>query len=137
MLPTSRGGRVDLILSLAVVALATTLLRLAIPLFWLRSELPGLHFARRYVTRARVRELTAFSGSNFLVHVANKIVFSTDVVVVGIALGSVAAGVYSVPAKLFLLGFGLGTAVTSLMFPAFAELEGAGAPASVRKSTRK
>ena len=31
------------------------------------------------------------------------------------------------PAKLFALVFGIGTAVTSLMLPAFAELEGAGA----------
>jgi O-antigen/teichoic acid export membrane protein len=46
---------------------------------------------------------------------------------VGIVLGSAASGVYSVPAKLFALVFGIGTAVTSLMFPAFAELEGAGA----------
>jgi O-antigen/teichoic acid export membrane protein len=120
---TSGGGLV----ALALIALLTTLLRLLLPLLWLRSELPGLQLARRYVRRARVRELAAFSGSNFLVHVANKIVFSTDVVVVGIVLGSIAAGVYSVPAKLFVLAFGLGTAVTSLMFPAFAELEGAGA----------
>src|SRR5438067_1977960 len=42
-------------------------------------------------------------------------------------LGSAASGVYSVPAKLFALVFGIGTGVTSLMFPAFAELEGAGA----------
>ena len=60
-------------------------------------------------------------------HIAQKIVFSTDVIVVGIVLGSSASGVYSVPAKLFALAFGIGTAATSLMFPAFAELEGAGA----------
>ena len=100
--------------------------RLALPLVWLRRELPELRIARRFVTRARLRALTAFSSSNFLVHVAQKIVFSTDVIVVGIVLGSAASGVYSVPAKLFALVFGIGTAATSLMFPAFAELEGAG-----------
>jgi O-antigen/teichoic acid export membrane protein len=111
---------------LGVLTLATTALRLVLPLFWLRRELPGLHLARRYVSRARLRELMAFSSSNFLVHMAQKIVFSTDVIVVGIVLGSAASGIYSVPAKLFALVFGIGTAVTSLMFPAFAELEGAG-----------
>ena len=112
---------------LGVLTLATTLLRLVLPLFWLKRELPALRIARSLVTRRRLRELAAFSSSNFLVHVAQKIVFSTDVVVVGIVLGSAASGVYSVPAKLFALVFGIGTAVTSLMFPAFAELEGAGA----------
>jgi O-antigen/teichoic acid export membrane protein len=105
-----------------------TALRLVVPLFWLRQELPGLRIARCYVTRARLRQLASFSSSNFLVHIAQKIVFSTDVIVVGIVLGSAASGVYSVPARLFALVFGLGTAATSLMFPAFAELEGAEDP---------
>jgi O-antigen/teichoic acid export membrane protein len=111
---------------LGALTFGTTVLRLVLPLFWLRRELPGLRIARRYVSRARLRELAAFSSSNFLVHIAQKIVFSTDVIVVGIVLGSAASGIYSVPAKLFALAFGIGTAATSLMFPAFAELEGAG-----------
>ena len=119
-----RGGGLVL---LGALTLGTTTLRLALPLLWLRRELPGLQLRRRFVTRERLRELASFSSSNFLVHVAQKIVFSTDVIVVGIVLGSAASGVYSVPAKLFALVFGIGTAVTSLMFPAFAELEGAGA----------
>src|SRR4051812_30685495 len=112
---------------LGALTLGTTLLRLALPLLWLRRGLPELRVARRHVTRARFRELTAFSSSNFLVHVSQKIVFSTDVIVVGIVLGVGPAAVYSVAAKLFSLVFGIGTATTSLMFPAFAELEGADA----------
>jgi O-antigen/teichoic acid export membrane protein len=112
---------------LAALTLGTGLLRLTLPLLWLRREIPDLHLSRRLVTRARVRDLTMFSSSNFLVHVAQKIVFSTDIVVVGIALGATPAAVYGIPAKLFALAFGLGTAATSLMFPAFAELEGTGA----------
>ncbi|MGH3003196.1 MAG: polysaccharide biosynthesis C-terminal domain-containing protein [Gaiellaceae bacterium] len=112
---------------LGVLTLATTVLRLALPLAWLRRELPTLRIRRSYVTRARLREIASFSSSNFLVHIAQKIVFSTDVVVVAIVLGSSATGVYSIPAKLFALAFGIGTALTSLMFPAFAELEGEGA----------
>ena len=118
---------------LGVLTLGTTVLRLTLPLLWLRRELPGLRLARRYVSRARLRELLTFSSSNFLVHMAQKIVFSTDVIVVGIVLGSAASGIYSVPAKLFALVFGIGTAVTSLMFPAFAELEGAGDLAQQRR----
>jgi O-antigen/teichoic acid export membrane protein len=112
---------------LAALTLATSLFRLALPLLWLRREIPTLRIGRALVSRLRFRELVAFSSSNFLVHVAQKIVFSTDVIVVGIVLGSAPSGVYAVPAKLFALSFGIGTAATSLMFPAFAELEGAGA----------
>ena len=78
------------------------------------------------MTRARLRGLASFSWSNFLVHVANKVVFSTDIVVVGIVLGAVASGHYAISAKLFGLAFGIGTAATTLLFPAFAELEGLG-----------
>jgi len=112
---------------LGAITLGTTLLRLLLPLLWLKRELPELRVRRGFVTRARLRELASFSWSNFLVHVAQKIVFSTDVIVVGIVLGATATGGYGPPAKLFALAFGIGTAVTSLMFPAFAELEGAGA----------
>jgi O-antigen/teichoic acid export membrane protein len=121
------------IVLLAALTLGTGMLRLTLPLLWLKREIPELHLSRRLVTRPRVRELTSFSSSNFLVHIAQKIVFSTDVVVVGIVLGATPAAVYGVPAKLFALAFGIGTAVTSLMFPAFAELEGAGAAERQRR----
>ena len=111
---------------LGALTLATTLLRLALPLAWLRSELPGLQLARRYLSGARLRELIAFSWSNFLVHVSNKVVFATDIVVVGIVLGPAAAALYAIPAKLFTMAFGLGSVGTSLLYPALAEHEGAG-----------
>jgi O-antigen/teichoic acid export membrane protein len=66
------------------------------------------------------------SWSNFLVHVANKVVFSTDVVVVGIVLGAREAAIYTIASRLFQLAFGLASVVTSLLYPAFAEYEGSG-----------
>ncbi len=111
---------------LGAVTLGTSLVRLTLPLFWLKRELPELKITRRHVSRAQIRELTTFSSSNFLVQVAQKIVFSTDVIVIGIVLGAVATGAYGPAAKLFAMAFGIGTAVTSMMLPAFAELEGAG-----------
>ena len=111
---------------LGALTLGTTLLRLVLPLRWLRRELPDLRLSRAFVTRERVRELVAFSGSNFLIHVANKVVFATDIVVVGIVLGAEAAALYAIPAKLFSLAFGLGSVGTGLLYPAFAEHEGAG-----------
>ena len=115
-------GSLILVAALSVVA---TAVRLGVPVFWVRRELPGLTFRRSLVTRARVRELLAFSWQNFLLHVAAKVVFSADVIVVGIVLGLAPAAFYAVAAKLFALGFGLATAGTNLLYPAFAELEGA------------
>jgi len=109
---------------LGALTLGTTLLRLVLPLAWLRSELPELRFSRLHVTRARIRALTSFSWSNFLVHVANTVVFSTDVVVVGIVLGPEAAALYAIPAKLFSLAYGLGSVGTRLLYPALSEYEG-------------
>jgi O-antigen/teichoic acid export membrane protein len=109
---------------LGALTLATTLLRLVLPLAWLRSELPGLRLDRRHVTRVRIRELMSFSWSNFLVHLANTVVFSTDVVVVGIVLGAEAAALYAIPAKLFSLAYSLGSVGTRLLYPALSEYEG-------------
>ena len=116
----SGGG----LILLGALTLATTLLRLVLPLGWLRSELPGLQLSRLHVTRARIRELTSFSWSNFLVHLANTVVFSTDVVVVGIVLGADAAALYAIPAKLFSLAYGLGSVGSRLLYPALSEYEG-------------
>src|SRR5918992_946383 len=110
---------------LAVITLVSTAVRLALPLFWLKRELPDFHLSRRLVTRAQARELMSFSSRNLLIQVASKVVFSTDVIVVGIILGSVAAGVYGIPAKLFTLAYGVGIASTTLLFPLLSELEGA------------
>jgi len=118
---------------LGLLTLVATLVRLVIPLAWLRRELPHLRLRREYVTRAGVRELTSFSWSMFLVHVASKVVFSTDVIVVGIVLGPAAATIYAIPARLFALAFGLSSAATNQLFPAFAEYEGAGEVAGQRR----
>ncbi|MGH3072898.1 MAG: oligosaccharide flippase family protein [Gaiellaceae bacterium] len=125
-----RGGGLVL---LGAVTLGVTLFRLGLPLFWLRSEFPQLRLRRAYVTRARVRALASVSWSNFLVHVANKVVFSTDIVVVGIVLGPGEAAIYAIASRLFQLAFGLASVLTSLLYPAFAEYEGAGAEERQRR----
>jgi O-antigen/teichoic acid export membrane protein len=118
---------------LGALTFGVTVLRLGLPLAWLRRELPELRLSRALVSRARLRELTAFSWSNFLIHLASKVVFATDVVVVGIVLGGEAATLYAIPAKLFGLAFGLSNVGTGLLYPAFAEQEGAGEAAHQRR----
>jgi O-antigen/teichoic acid export membrane protein len=118
---TQTGGLV----LLAFLALVAKVVQLALPLPWVRRELPDLRLSRALVTRERLRRLTAFSAHTFLIQVARRVVFSADVIVVGIVLGAVAAGLYGVPAKLFALAAGIGTAAVNLLLPALAELEGA------------
>jgi O-antigen/teichoic acid export membrane protein len=110
---------------LGAIALITAFVRLVLPLFWVRRELPYLRPRRTLVTRARVRELLSFSVDNFLIHIAGKVVFTSDVIVVGIVLGPRNAALYAIPAKLFATAFGVGTAGQRLLLPALAELEGA------------
>jgi O-antigen/teichoic acid export membrane protein len=119
---TQTGG----IVTLAVISLAATLVRLLVPVLLLRVELPDLTIRRSFVTRRKVRELLGFSVHNFLINVSAKIVFSTDVIVVGAVLGSGAAGTYAIPAGLFGIVNGLASAGPGLLYPAFAELHGSG-----------
>lgn len=113
------------IVLLATITLVATLVRLSAPLLWLRRELPFLKLRRAFVSRGRVRGLIAFSWHNFLIHLSAKVAYSSDVIVVGIVLGAKAAALYGVPSRVFGLVMGLGTGATDLLYPAFAELEGA------------
>ena len=116
------------IVLLATITLVSTLVRLGLPLIWLRRELPFLQLRRAFVSRLRIRELMTFSWHNFLIHLASKVAYSSDVIVVGIVLGARAAALYGVPSRVFALVLGLGTGATDLLYPAFAELEGADEP---------
>lgn len=109
----------------AAVSAGLTVFRLAFPLAWVRSELPGLRLRRSLVTQPRLRRLARVSGHNFVVHLASKVVLSADVIVVGILLGAKAAALYGIPAKLFSLATATAAAGPTLLLPAFAELEGA------------
>jgi O-antigen/teichoic acid export membrane protein len=113
------------IVLLAAVTLVSTVVRLGLPLVWLRRELPFLKLRRALVSRLRVRELLTFSWHNFLIHLASKVAYSSDVIVVGIVLGAKAAALYGISSRIFGLVLGLGTGATDLLYPAFAELEGA------------
>ncbi|MBA2476844.1 MAG: oligosaccharide flippase family protein [Actinobacteria bacterium] len=117
-----RGGGV---VALALITLAATVVRLAFPAVWLWRELPGLRLSPSLVSRSHLRVLVGFSSHNFLINLASRVVFSTDVIVVGILLGAAAAAHYGVAAKLFTLAFGFGVAGVTMLFPALAELEGA------------
>ena len=113
------------LVALAVISVVAAAFRLLLPLFWLKRELPQLSLRRTLVTGREAKTLLSFSSRNMLIQVASKVVVSTDVIVVGVIFGSVAAGVYGIPAKLFALAYVVGIASTTLLFPVLSELEGA------------
>ena len=114
----------DGVVLLAAISLTVAVLRLAVPLLWVRRELGSVRPRRRDLTRERMRQLLKVSGDNVLIHVSARVVFTSDVIVVGVVLGPEAAAYYAVAAKLFSMAFGVGTAGPNLLFPAFAQLEG-------------
>ena len=113
------------LVALALISVVAAAFRLLLPLFWLRREIPDLKLRRSLVTGRQAKELLSFSSRNMLIQVASKVVVSTDVIVVGVIFGSVAAGVYGIPAKLFAIAYIVGIASTTLLFPLLSELEGA------------
>jgi O-antigen/teichoic acid export membrane protein len=112
------------VVTLALITLAVTLVRVATPALLVRRELPALRLSRRLVSRARVRELLSFSGYAFVSHIAAKIVFSADAILIGIFLGARAVALYAVASRLFALGSGVAGTGSDLLLPAYAEAEG-------------
>ena len=110
---------------LAAFALVAALVRLLLPLPWLRRELPSLSVSRRLVTRQRLRELLTTSRDNMLIRLAARLALGSDVVIVGLVLGVESAALYAIAAKLWGTAFAVGTAGTNMLYPAYAELEGA------------
>ena len=110
--------------ALAAIALVATVVRLAIPVLFVRRVVPGLRLSPSLVSRARVGELLAFSGYAFLGHLAAKVVFSADLILVGIVLDAEAVAQYAVASRLFGVGRALSATGTDVLFPTFAELEG-------------
>jgi O-antigen/teichoic acid export membrane protein len=111
---------------LAGITLVATLVRLALPVVFVRRELPDLRLSPRLVTPARLRELVSFSGYTFLSHVAGKIVFSVDTILIGFVLGAEPVALYAVAARLFAVAASLSATGSDLLFPAYSELEGSG-----------
>jgi len=119
----TRHGTLPVLATLALIAAVT---RLGYPLLYVRRELPGLRLSPRLVTRPSVRELLGFSGYAFFSHVAGKVLFSADVLVIGAVLGAKQVALYGVAARLFDLATSVAATGTDLMLPLQSELEGRG-----------
>jgi O-antigen/teichoic acid export membrane protein len=117
---------------LALIAFGAMLIRVGYPILYVRRELPGLRLSAGLVSRARVRGLLSFSGFAFLGHVAGKIIYSADVIVIGAVLGAKQVALYGVASRLFGLVAGVAATGTDLLLPFQSELEGRGEHARQR-----
>ena len=73
----------------------------AFPLLFIRRELPGLRLTRAARDAGSLKGLLGFSWFAFLGHIAGKIVFSADVIVIGVILGAKEVALYGVATRLF------------------------------------
>ena len=112
--------------TLATIAFVAALVLLCIPLFYIRRELPRLKLTRAAVSRGSLKGLLGFSWFAFLGHIAGKIVFSADVIVIGVILGAKEVALYGVATRLFGLVAGVASAGTIVLLPLQSELEGRG-----------
>lgn len=109
---------------LAAIALVATIVRLAYPILFIRRELPGLRISRSLVNSRDVRSLLGFSWFAFLGHAAGKVVYSSDVIVIGVILGAEKVALYAVATRLFGLASRVAQIGTDLLLPLQSELEG-------------
>ena len=111
---------------LATIAFVASLILVGFPLFFIRRELPGLRISRAAVSRDSLKGLLGFSWFAFLGHLAGKVVFSADVIVIGVILGAKEVALYGVASRLFGFAAGVASTGTSLLLPLQSELEGRG-----------
>ncbi len=71
---------------LATIAFVATLIRLLYPLLFIRRGLPGLRLSRSLVSRSEVKSLLGFSWFAFIGHIAGKVLYSADLILVGMIL---------------------------------------------------
>lgn len=109
---------------LATIALIATVVRLGYPVLFVRRELPDLRISPSLVDAKGLRGLLGYSGFAFLGHAANKVVYSADVVVIGMILGPEKVALYAVATRLFALVSRIGQIGTDLLLPLHSELEG-------------
>ena len=71
------------------------------------ASFPGSRISRAAVSRDSLKGLLGFSWFAFLGHIAGKVVFSADVIVIGIILGAKEVALYGVASRLFGLAAGV------------------------------
>jgi O-antigen/teichoic acid export membrane protein len=110
--------------ALATIALIVTVIRLGLPAVYVKRELPHLRLSRSLVRRATIRNLLDYSRFAFMTHVAGKVVYSADLILIGAIAGAEPVALYAVATRLFGLAGGVAQTGTDLLLPVQSELEG-------------
>ena len=98
---------------LATIALLATVVRLGFPVLFVRRELPGLRISLPSSASEAFDRCSATRGSHFVGHVAGKVVYSADVIVIGTVLGPEKVALYGVATRLFGLAVAVGATGTA------------------------
>ncbi len=109
---------------LATIALVAAVIRLGLPIVYVRREIPTLRLGRSLVRRATVRELLSYSRFAFMTHLAGKVVYSADLILIGAIAGAEQVALYAVASRLFALAASVSQIGTELLLPFQSELEG-------------
>jgi O-antigen/teichoic acid export membrane protein len=78
---------------------------------------PALKIRPRFVKLARLREVTGFSAFILLIDIANKVNYSTDTIVVGAFMGTIAVAVWAVAGRLITTVQNMTSQLSGSLFP--------------------
>jgi O-antigen/teichoic acid export membrane protein len=110
--------------ALVLLTIASTAIRVLPTAVLVRGPYPRLRLSRTLVDRGRLAGLLRFSGYVVAVHVASKVVFAADTLLVGLFLDVTAVALYAVVARLFAVGSALSTTGIDVLYPLQSELAG-------------
>ncbi|MFL6213178.1 MAG: oligosaccharide flippase family protein [Blastocatellia bacterium] len=78
---------------------------------------PALKIRPRFIKLARLREVTGFSAFILLIDIANKINYSTDTIVIGAFMGTIAIAVWAVAQRLITTVQNMTSQLSGSLFP--------------------
>ena len=78
---------------------------------------PALKIRPRFVKLARLREVTGFSAFILLIDIANKVNYSTDTIVIGAFMGTIAIAVWAVAGRLITTVQNMTSQLSGSLFP--------------------
>ena len=110
---------------LVALVAATTSVRLLFYVIYRANAyraFPGLSIRMGYIKFKRLREVTGFSSYIFLIDLANKLNYSTDVPVIGALIGPTAVAIWAVAQRLITATQDMTTQVSGALFPVVADM---------------
>jgi O-antigen/teichoic acid export membrane protein len=112
------------IVSLAAIALATSVAQSVVIALYAKALYPALRISLRFVSSAGCKELLGFSAYRFIYIIATQLIFSTDAIVIGAILGAGAITSYAIAGSLILRGRDVVALATDTLYPAASRLDG-------------